>query len=214
MHKHALKTALKRQNHLVFLSLQSSKNMTRSGIQSTILSSTQNTFYSTMAGIVGSSRNFSSVATPALVKELRALTGSPLKDCMAALTETGGDLEASKDILRKKGLAQAEKKMERVAAEGLVAVRQDDQGSGRKVTMVQVACETDFVAKTEQFRNGVKAVLDALYLNSDVQVTGQACSDPDFIAKLQADVKLTQSLDPAVPTQTIQEALKYTISKT
>ena len=55
---------------------------------------------------------------------------------MAALTETGGDLEASKDILRKKGLAQAEKKMERVAAEGLVAVREQGTGAGRKVTMV------------------------------------------------------------------------------
>ena len=68
---------------------------------------------------------------------------------MAALQETGGDIEASKDILRKKGLAQAEKKMDRVAAEGLIAVKEDK--SRQKVTMVQIACETDFVAKTEQF---------------------------------------------------------------
>lgn len=58
----------------------------------------------------------SSVATPALVKQLRLLTGSPLKDCMKALEETGGDIEASKDYLRKKGLAEAEKKIDRLAS--------------------------------------------------------------------------------------------------
>ena len=68
---------------------------------------------------------------------------------MAALVETDGDVEASKEYLRKKGLAQAEKKMDRVAAEGLIAVKEDKDN--QKVTMVQIACETDFVAKTEQF---------------------------------------------------------------
>ena len=58
----------------------------------------------------------SSVATPALVKQLRIMTGSALKDCMKALEETNGDIEASKDYLRKKGLADAEKKIDRLAA--------------------------------------------------------------------------------------------------
>ena len=56
-----------------------------------------------------------SVATPQLVKQLRILTGSPLKDCMKALEETNGDIEASKDYLRKKGLAEAEKRTGRQA---------------------------------------------------------------------------------------------------
>jgi translation elongation factor EF-Ts len=55
-------------------------------------------------------------ASPALVKQLRAMTGSGIKDCMKALNETEGDIEASKDYLRKKGLAEAEKKVDRLAA--------------------------------------------------------------------------------------------------
>lgn len=68
---------------------------------------------------------------------------------MKALEETGGDIEASKDYLRKKGLAQAEKRMGRQAQQGLVGVLRDD--SKGLVTMIQLACETDFVAKTDKF---------------------------------------------------------------
>lgn len=88
-------------------------------------------------------------ATPALVKQLRGITGSGIKDCMKALQETQGDIDASKDYLRKKGLAEAEKKVDRLAAQGLVGVLQCAEKS--KITMVQLACETDFVAKTEKF---------------------------------------------------------------
>jgi len=76
----------------------------------------------------------SSVATPALVKQLRIMTGSALKDCMKALEETNGDIEASKDYLRKKGLADAEKKIDRLAAQGLVGVLKCEQSN--KITMV------------------------------------------------------------------------------
>lgn len=89
------------------------------------------------------------VATPALVKQLRLMTGSPLKDCIKALEETNGDMEASKDFLRKKGLAEAEKRIDRLAAEGLVAIKRDTATA--TFTMIQLACETDFVAKTDQF---------------------------------------------------------------
>ena len=76
---------------------------------------------------------------------------------MKALEETGGDIEASKDYLRKKGLAEAEKRVGRAAADGLVGVLQDpDQG---KITMVQLACETDFVAKTDRFQHSLKSIL-------------------------------------------------------
>lgn len=75
-----------------------------------------------------SSRNFGSAhATPKLVKQLRLLTGSPLKDCMKALEETEGDVEASKDYLRKKGLAEAEKRIGRVAGDGLIGVLRDEE---------------------------------------------------------------------------------------
>jgi len=63
-----------------------------------------------------------SVATPKLVKQLRAMTGSPLKDCIKALEEADGDIEGSKEYLRKKGLAMAEKKADRTASQGLVGI--------------------------------------------------------------------------------------------
>ena len=66
---------------------------------------------------------------------------------MKALEENDGDIEASKDYLRKKGLAEADKKVDRLASEGLVGVLKCNET--QKITMVQLACETDFVAKTE-----------------------------------------------------------------
>jgi elongation factor Ts len=84
----------------------------------------------------------------AMVKDLRDKTGAGMMDCKAALAETGGDLEAAVDWLRKKGLAKAAKKAGRVAAEGLVAV----ESSGHTAAIVEVNSETDFVARNDQFQ--------------------------------------------------------------
>jgi elongation factor Ts len=86
--------------------------------------------------------------TAAMVKELREKTGAGMMDCKAALNETGGDLEAAVDWLRKKGLAKAAKKAGRVAAEGLVAA----ESSGRTAAVVEVNSETDFVARNDNFQ--------------------------------------------------------------
>jgi elongation factor Ts len=86
--------------------------------------------------------------TAALVKELRDKTGAGMMDCKAALGESGGDIEAAVDWLRKKGLSKAAKKAGRVAAEGLVAV----ESSGHVAAIVEVNSETDFVARNEQFQ--------------------------------------------------------------
>src|SRR3546814_14384041 len=86
--------------------------------------------------------------TAALVKELRDRTGAGMMDCKKALAENGGDIEASIDWLRTKGLAAAAKKAGRVAAEGLVGVVTD----GNRGAMVDVQSETEFVAKNEQFQ--------------------------------------------------------------
>ena len=90
--------------------------------------------------------------TAAMVKELRDQTGAGMMDCKTALNETGGDLEAAVDWLRKKGLAKAAKKAGRVAAEGLVAV----ESSGRTATVLEVNSETDFVARNDQFQAFVR----------------------------------------------------------
>ncbi len=92
--------------------------------------------------------------TAGMVKELREKTDAGMMDCKAALNETGGDMEAAVDLLRKKGLAKAAKKAGRVAAEGLVGVA----ASGTKAVVVELNSETDFVARNEHFQALVRNV--------------------------------------------------------
>jgi elongation factor Ts len=86
-----------------------------------------------------------------LVKELRELTGAGMMDCKAALQETGGDMEAAVDWLRKKGLSKAAKKAGRTAADGLIGV----VTAGHRAAMVEVNAETDFVARNPKFQEFV-----------------------------------------------------------
>jgi len=103
--------------------------------------------------------------TAALVKELRETSGAGMMDCKKALTESGGDVEAAVDWLRKKGLAAAAKKAGRVAAEGLVGVAAE----GTKGAVVEVNSETDFVARNETFQDFVTKVAGvALEVGGDV----------------------------------------------
>jgi elongation factor Ts len=88
------------------------------------------------------------------VKELRELTGAGMMDCKAALAETGGDMEAAVDWLRKKGIAKADKKAGRTAAEGLIGI----DGGFREAAVVEVNSETDFVARNEAFQDLVRNV--------------------------------------------------------
>lgn len=90
----------------------------------------------------------------AMVKQLRDKTGAGMMDCKKALTETEGDIDGAVDWLRTKGLAAAQKKAGRVAAEGLVAVAVD----GTKGAVVEINAETDFVARNDKFQNFVKTV--------------------------------------------------------
>ena len=83
-----------------------------------------------------------------LVKDLRERTGAGMMDCKAALESTGGDMEKAIDILRKKGLSQAAKRAGREAKEGFILVRQE----GGKAALVEINCETDFVARTDDFK--------------------------------------------------------------
>ena len=90
----------------------------------------------------------------AQVKQLREMTGAGMMDCKAALAETNGDLEAAVDWLRAKGIAKADKKAGRTAAEGLVAVAADDNGA----VVVEVNSETDFVARNDAFQDMVRKI--------------------------------------------------------
>ena len=90
------------------------------------------------------------------VKQLRKSTGAGFKDCNAALKESNGDLDKAAEILRVKGIAKASKKMSRSATEGVIVVSGDEN----KMSLIEVNCETDFVAKNEDFINFVQELSD------------------------------------------------------
>jgi elongation factor Ts len=101
-----------------------------------------------------------------LVKELRERTGAGMMECKKALTETNGDIEAAIELMRKSGQAKAAKKSGRTAADGLVVVKATPDG--RRAVMVEVNCETDFVAKDENFRAFADAVAEVV-MSTDVE---------------------------------------------
>ena len=141
--------------------------------------------------------------TAGMVKELRDKTGAGMMDCKAALGETGGDLEAAVDWLRKKGLAKAAKKAGRVAAEGLIGVTV----KGSKGVVVEVNSETDFVARNDLFQGLVKMIADvALDAGGDVnkilgvKVGAIAVADAvaDTVAKIGENMTLRRAAELAV----------------
>ena len=113
--------------------------------------------------------------TAALVKELREKSGVGMMDCKKALTENNGDIEASIDWLRAKGLSKAAKKADRVAAEGLVAIALRNDGKGMVGAAVELNAETDFVARNELFQNAAREVArTALGVEGDVEAVKAA----------------------------------------
>ena len=104
------------------------------------------------------------------IKKLRQSTGAGFKDCNAALKESSGDLEKAAEILRVKGIAKASKKMSRDAKEGVIVV----SGDSKKTSLIEVNCETDFVAKNDDFLNFVKELSE---------INNQCSSDKDKLNK-------------------------------
>src|SRR5690606_10207755 len=89
--------------------------------------------------------------TAEAVKLLRERTGAGMMECKRALVETNGDLDAAAELMRKAGLAKADKKAARVAAEGVIVIERS--GDGKRAAIVEVNCETDFVAREQDFKN-------------------------------------------------------------
>ncbi len=127
--------------------------------------------------------------TPQLVKELRERTGAGMMDCKRALVDTEGDVEKAIDLLRKQGMATAAKKAGRVAAEGIVGSY--IHGGGRIGVLLEVNCETDFVARTDDFQALVKdlamhiAAADPRVVSRD-EVTGDLLESERAIYREQA----------------------------
>ncbi len=97
--------------------------------------------------------------TAAQVKELRERTGAGMMDCKKALQEVDGDMEAAIELMRKSGQAKAAKKAGRVAAEGVILVKSE----GSQATLVELNCETDFVARDENFLGFGEKVINAAF---------------------------------------------------
>ncbi len=104
--------------------------------------------------------------TAALVKELRERTGAGMMDCKKALVETGGDIEAAIENMRKSGQAKAAKKAGRIAAEGVILTKTE----GNTGTLVELNCETDFVARDESFLAFADNVVSAAFANKETDV--------------------------------------------
>jgi elongation factor Ts len=100
------------------------------------------------------------------VKQLRERTGAGMMECKKALVETKGDLDAAAELMRKSGLAKADKKAARVAAEGTVAVER----AGNSAVLVEVNCETDFVARSEEFQAYAREVARAALAHGSADV--------------------------------------------
>ena len=125
-----------------------------------------------------------------LVKELRDISGAGMMDCKKALEENGNDIKKATEWLREKGIAKAAKKAGRIAAEGLSTVITE----GNKAVILEINCETDFVAKNEKFQNFVKEVATTI-LNSNAKTMEEAleltCSEGtlnDYVTNMTATI--------------------------
>jgi len=115
--------------------------------------------------------------TASLVKELREKSGVGMMDCKKALTENGGDIDASLDWLRAKGLSKAAKKADRVAAEGLVVIATEVNGKGMTAAAVEVNAETDFVARNDLFQTVVRKAGQAALTSETTEDVAAAVAD-------------------------------------
>ncbi len=132
-----------------------------------------------------------------LVAELRARTGAGMMDCKKALEETGGDLDKAVDALRRSGAAKADKRAGREAAEGLIEAYV--HFNGRVGVLVELNCETDFVARTEDFRTLAKEL--ALHIASAAPIAVRVEDVPADLVAREREIYLAQLAEEKKPDQ-------------
>jgi elongation factor Ts len=147
--------------------------------------------------------------TAALIKDLRERTGAGMSDCKKALTEVGGDMDKAIDYLRTKGLAKAAKKAGREATEG--AVVSYIHGGGRIGVLVEVNCETDFVARNEDFQMFTRDVAMQIAAMSPQFVRKDEV--PDDVIGRERDVLLAKAKESGKPEPVVQKMVEGQISK-
>jgi len=147
--------------------------------------------------------------TAAQVSELRKVTGAGLMDCKKALAETGGDQEKAIDYLRKKGLAAASKKAGRIASEGIVGSY--IHGGGKIGVLVEVNCETDFVAKNEAFQVFVKDIAMHIAAASPLYVRREEV--PGDLLEREKDIYRAKAKETGKPDAIIEKIVEGQINK-
>jgi elongation factor Ts len=147
--------------------------------------------------------------TPQLVKELRDKTNAGMMDCKKALAEAGGDLGKAEEILRKKGIASADKKSSRATKEGVIASYIHLQG--KVGVLLEVNCETDFVAKNENFRDFVKDITLHIAASNPLCVTREQVS-AELLEK-ERDIYRAQMQGQNKPANIIEKIVDGKIDK-
>lgn len=144
-----------------------------------------------------------------MVKNLREITGAGMMDCKKALSSTEGDVEKAVDFLREKGLAAAAKKAGRVAAEGVVEAY--IHGGGRIGVMVEVNCETDFVAKTDDFKELARDIAMQIAATNPLFVRREEV-DP-AVLEHETEVLRAQALNEGKPEKIVEKMIVGRIEK-
>ncbi|NLV21267.1 MAG: translation elongation factor Ts [Syntrophomonadaceae bacterium] len=147
--------------------------------------------------------------TAAMVKELRERTGAGMMDCKKALVAMEGDIEKAIDELRTKGLAKAAKKAGRVASEGVVISY--IHGGGRIGVLVEVNCETDFVAKTDEFKQLAYDIAMQIAASNPVCVAREQV--PEDMLQREREVLRAQALEEGKPEKIIDKMVEGRIEK-
>ena len=147
--------------------------------------------------------------TAALVKQLREKTGAGIMDCKTALGATAGDIEKAVDYLREKGLSAAVKKSGRTASEGLIGTYV--HAGGKIGVMIEVNCETDFVAKTDDFTGLVKDLTLHIAAANPLYMTREDV--PEDVLDRERTVLRNQALDSGKPEKVVEKIVGGRIEK-
>jgi elongation factor Ts len=147
--------------------------------------------------------------TTELIKELREKTGVGIMDCKAALNECDGDINKSVEYLRKKGIATAKKRSDRITSQG--QIQSYIHAGGKIGVLVEVNCETDFSAKTEDFTNFVKDL--AMHIAASAPVSVDRESIPSDLLEKERDIYATQARESGKPEKIIDKIVEGKINK-
>ena len=147
--------------------------------------------------------------TSQMVKELRDKTNAGMMDCKTALTETSGDMEKAVDLLRQKGLAVAAKRAGRETKEGVVDCY--IHAGGKLGVMIEVGCETDFVAKTDDFKAFAKNVAMHIAAVNPVSITREEI--PADLLEREREIYVNQALESGKPQQIVDKIVGGKIEK-